>query len=87
MKNLKELQQILTCNKVNNRTLQLTKHNYTITIFVFEDTYYIMIENTQGLVFSDLCETIEEVYSLVLACEYDYTNELIDNEFNSFMFN
>ena len=85
MKKMKELQALINCNKVNNRTLQLTTNNYTITIIGVANAYYIMIENIQGIVFSDLCETIEEVYSLVLATEYNYTNELIDNEFNSFI--
>ena len=44
-----------------------------------------MIENTQEIVFSDFAETSEEVYCLIQATEYNYTNELIDNEFNSFM--
>lgn len=84
MKKLKELQRLIDCNTVNNRVLQLTKNNYTITIFVFEDTYCVMIENTQEIVFSDFAETIEEVYCLIQATEYNCMNELIDNEFNSF---
>jgi len=80
MKKMKELQALINCNKVNNRTLQLTTNNYTITIIGVANAYYVMIENIQGIVFSDLCETIEEVYSLVLATEYNYTNE-----FNSFI--
>ncbi len=82
---MKELQALINCNKVNNRTLQLTKNNYNITIIVDNEWYYIMIEKQENIVFSDFAETVEEVYSLIEATEYNYTNELIDNEFNSFI--
>jgi len=83
MKNLKELQQIFNCNKVNHRTLQLAKNNYNITIIVDNEWYYIIIEKQKNIVFADLAETIEEVYCLIEATEYNCMNELIDNEFNS----
>jgi hypothetical protein len=85
MKKMKELQALINCNKVNSRTLQLTTNNYTITIIGVENAYYVMIENIQGIVFSDFAETVEEVYSLIEATEYNCMNELIDNDFNSFI--
>ena len=75
MKNLKELQQIFDYKEINKEYLQFYNNGFTINVFIRKDYYLISIEDGIGIVFADFVETVEEVYSLVLACEYDCTNE------------